>query len=1111
MSLFCCLKCEASHFKSERGLRKHDQYCKDVQVPLVGTPPSPNFNNEFHFDENEYHFNDIPNDDFETPNEDLKYIRLQECAYEACFSYECFEATDLPSFMDCIPKNSEEDFVCIKLLKFQRLAKLSRLSCNSLLELIKCFNPRMTIPSDWGSMERYMKKKTSHLNDNIISEEVPWPVGWKMDEWSECVACPSVRINSTRDLYEMLAYKLTDPVIMFIWKDHIRLEAERITLADGTTECITDLMTSPYMRHSQEEVRGRHGCDEKTLVMSCTVYGDGVVMGLRGKVKATAVMATFGIFSDALQMKDISKVLLGYINDLSDTSKALIVRHLCTHTDHSKSSAEKEIAAFGRRIERNYWALLFKILIEYKTRGVMMHVLGLGVRRVVLNLNFMVGDDPAIHRYCSMYEGNALRSCVRCLYCLKRDGPFNPDLVLLRNYDDILNSQTDAEVSTLNKSLGIRMTHPQLEVCSQLHSMSLHPLRPPSAHVPSGMVAPGVQNNLHSTPPDILHTWCCGIMKNVLLWVINIVHNVSKLKIQKFAQNKGLLDARVASLKHLLKLQNVTTTYYRNGLTHISKNKSSKQKQATGGGAAGFRSAEFVQALLFIHLAVSTTDSSQHFKTTFTSNLLLSWSVNNNIFLLKVGFEGDIVPITAKTVVNDHITVDNITLVVQTTVAAVLDCYFEILASPMTDVRRASVKDKLSKMSLHFTSLWHLNQRTSGIAEVTLPKSRKRHVAECQIMPFLLVFGPLTKADTATYESYHRLGTTGVYEKTSKRYASQNEEMFRQSIFTNHASIEDFLEAVASNKMPEYVKLRGPYVAPEEIIVKPLNNIRHYDLQLVNGLFEAIPAIGLRSDPDLLPKLLKSTGVNIKKLTADIKTSFQDEGEIWNEIERDISHVKLIQGISIEANEDSRAGIHTMYATESFPSTEGGARYDYVLVCNEDANGVEYSQPAMIQAILEFSTVGNHNDTDYYAYVTFLQECLTDKEQPHRYHTPLVKYQWEMDRSTRSPKRSCQLIELKMIISPAWITPVFSLKHTTILGKRNDSMDRFWYLDRKYCDRAGWEDTFVHPYAIQQVQNEYIPNIVVIAPVDVDEEEEDIDDEDADEDIDNDYIDFIEE
>ena len=98
-----------------------------------------------------------------------------------------------------------------------------------------------------------------------------------------------------------------------------------------------------------------------------------------------------------------------------------------------------------------------------------------------------------------------------------------------------------------------------------------------------------------------------------------------------------------------------------------------------------------------------------------------------------------------------------------------------------------------------------------------------------------------------------------------------------------------------------------------------------------------------------------------------------------------------------------------------------------------------------------------------------------------------------------------------MIISPAWITPVFSLNHTTILGKRNDSMDRFWYLDRKYCDRAGWEDTFVHPYAIQQVQNEYIPNIVVIAPVDVDEEEEDIDDEDADEDIDNDYIDFIEE
>jgi hypothetical protein len=161
-----------------------------------------------------------------------------------------------------------------------------------------------------------------------------------MDQWSEVMKPPPVRINCCRDVYEMLAYKMVCPVLQYVWKDAITMEAQRVYLADGTP-CTDDLMTSPHMINTQEAIRARPG-NADAICVPLIVYADGVALGVRNKVKATAVMCTFGIFSDELLKRDISKVSLGYINDLSDESKELLSRHLCTHTAMSNDKAKKE-------------------------------------------------------------------------------------------------------------------------------------------------------------------------------------------------------------------------------------------------------------------------------------------------------------------------------------------------------------------------------------------------------------------------------------------------------------------------------------------------------------------------------------------------------------------------------------------------------------------------------------------------------------------------------------------------------------------------------------------------------------------------------------------------
>ncbi len=103
----------------------------------------------------------------------------------------------------------------------------------------------------------------------------------------------------------------------------------------------------------------------------------------------------------------------------------------------------------------------------------------------------------------------------------------------------------------------------------------------------------------------------------------------------------------------------------------------------------------------------------------------------------------------------------------------------------------------------------------------------------------------------------------------------------------------------------------------------------------------------------------------------------------------------------------------------------------------------------------------NHNNEaiTYYAVVRYLKPS---KNQPHpNIECPFTMYDWEYNHIGRGHTRPTvliQMINVESIASVAFITPVMSTKRNSPDYNNPLQSDLFWYMDRKFCDRAGWDE-----------------------------------------------------
>jgi hypothetical protein len=320
-------------------------------------------------------------------------------------------------------------------------------------------------------------------------------------------------------------------------------------------------------------------------------------------------MCTFGNLSDELLRKDISKLSVGFIPDLSNISKQSLIQHLVTNCDikYSRKGAKEAINVFFRELHRHFWDMTLQNLTKYENTGVDMYILGLGIRRLFFRLAYIVGDDPALHKFCGVYEGNSNHSCLHCLYSLRKDGYFNEhSKIPKRNVAEIIQYQKIAELAIKKKINKETLQEYEKDAIKYLHKQSLHCFENITTYIPMGNCDGNTMNSIYNGPADLLHTFDAGLFKSLDLWIITIILNISKLGEEKYKFSPGLLDSRLISFRNYTKVPNITIAYFRKGICYIiSENKSNKEKSQTTGGAGGFRSVEYVSLALQLFIAVS--------------------------------------------------------------------------------------------------------------------------------------------------------------------------------------------------------------------------------------------------------------------------------------------------------------------------------------------------------------------------------------------------------------------------------------------------------------------------------------------------------------------------
>ena len=401
---------------------------------------------------------------------------------------------------------------------------------------------------------------------------------------------------------------------------------------------------------------------------------------------------------------------------------------------------------------------------------------------------------------------------------------------------------------------------------------------------------------------------------------------------------------------------------------------------------------------------------------------------------------------TTKVDINPDLKVLNATKIVQTALSAVMECYFAIRTSPLTTERIKVIKQKLNNMYVHFIALFQCNLRFCEDGRVCLPESRKIHAILCTMPPFLESMGCLDIADTASWESVHRVMTVALWDRTSKRICSMNAEMSIAAMLLNYRGTSDFLDAISFNNVDKYLEQVGPDYSPENVVIRYIQNKRNFQLcvNLMNKVLQSVDETFTLND------ILVGTNFDDRTFTNIIKYNIGNANysKLYRAIDPEL--LFIIPGISIEGNADSKAGKIYLYATNKFKGNK--LRYDFVMVQNTDG-----LQPAQVMVFI-MRQKNNDKIFEYYACVRYLTKAH-ERNQPHQmYNCPFDVYEWEYVDS-RSLYPTYGIIKIETISGPAFITPVFSSDNTLPNSSKPVRGDKFWYVDRSYFDRAGWEDT----------------------------------------------------
>jgi len=576
---------------------------------------------------------------------------------------------------------------------------------------------------------------------------------------------------------------------------------------------------------------------------------------------------------------------------------------------------------------------------------------------------------------------------------------YNPEEHKPRDIQNIKRLCEQAEHISKRLADGNNISKEENEVLITLRKQNVHAHMNPFHYAPLGS-----NNNIYiANPPDTLHLFCAGLMKALLGWTLTIIEGVSSDK------NVALFDSRIHCFPYVSPMPHLNWAYYIGGIMQFNRKTKAEQLQATGS-FGGFRSSSFISMLFQVYYSI--------------------------------GFNEDVLQSDFKT---NH----NIRGKVLKAIECLLDVYFDCKRKEWQPEYLKDFQKKLSNLSVYMLLVWDLKQAIVNPMEskITVNKMRNIHKLE-HLSMYIARWGSLIHLDTSTFESYHKIGTTGIWNKTSKRHSSIFEEM------TERISIHDYQRLLKLRQdIVNDVNIRQTNI--DGVTFRRILNLSSVEIYLKHDYSEDVLVEEYWQEHWTLvsAQYCLNSPTNLTKFLEkyNIHDMIQKEYNIrWDLSFNQIYKICIVPGILYKSDEESGMGSGSIYACARFNKNEpkdhkNKPRYDYVFIDYGD------SEPVLARVLLILDISRLHRpDNDNDSKMLLLIQHLIKKPN----HGSILGdiYEFASEPDNRNVFRF-DIVSVQSILRPAFVVPVFRKSYNPL---SHSAEDRFWVLDRRFFDRSGW-------------------------------------------------------
>ena len=539
----------------------------------------------------------------------LDYIKFQHKLYSEIFGIKALQSENIQEFKDNLANFENKKILILRIYLLAKSANMSRNNGDDFLELINDIMkygysnsevPKL-IPNSWKSITRFINQQTSFYTCEKTT--IPFPEHWEMNKWNCNNAPPPEEVEiRIRDPMELIADQCVNPIIHFLWKEHVHINYH-IKRNSNNEDVYCDIMSSEWARKTLEDIQI---FDPNGLLLPIILYADGVSIGMNGKANVTPVMMTLGWYSKELFKQDYGKMVIGYIDKLANISEEELIKHLMTVKGFNRTWSEENVKWFKKKIFYTFWGNVLEKIKSAANSGILVKILGIKEPQAIYpRIAFHAGDDPAQHEVVGIKCGATVKhGCIRCMYNFREGGQYKHNIHKFREMSIVPNIRECGEIFEKVLQQGGKWDANEKQIVDALGEKGYHPIINPFFNAPFG-----VDNHIYNTPVDLMHTFLCGIIKSVLQWTLTIIleirHHVEKNRSTPYNNNKGLFDQRLRTFPTVPDVPHLYWNTFKSGLTYIQQKKSTKEKSNATGGGGGFRSSDYLPALIQTLFAVS--------------------------------------------------------------------------------------------------------------------------------------------------------------------------------------------------------------------------------------------------------------------------------------------------------------------------------------------------------------------------------------------------------------------------------------------------------------------------------------------------------------------------